>query len=82
MLDINFDKVKYKIKHKIDKNSSFENLDQNEKKEILTKDKVIRILKEIEKRRNRRKSRFYRIKDFFKNLLICFTKFIKKKYNS
>ena len=80
MLDINFEKEKYKRKYEIDQSSSVDKyLNKNEKKEILTKEKVIRILKELEKRRNRRKSRFFKIKNFFKSILICFIKFIMKK---
>ena len=80
MLAINLEKEKYKSKYKNYHNPSVDkNLHQNEKKEILTKEKVIRILKELEKRRNRRKNRFYRLKDFIKSMLICFVKFIMKK---
>ena len=68
-LDITFQKEKYNKKYKIGMNSCSEkNIDKSERKEILTKVKIIRILKEIEKRKNRRKGPFYRIKNCIKSI--------------
>lgn len=80
MLNIQFKKEK-KMKEYKNRRSWFieNNLERSDKKEILTKVKIIRLLKEIEKRRNRRKGRFYRLKIFFKNIMICLIKLIMNK---
>ena len=65
------EKEREKRKNKSDQNLSDEQnivgVEKTERKEFLTREKVIRILKEIEKRKRKKKSRFYRIKYWIKN---------------
>lgn len=81
-MEITLEREREKRKNRSDQNLSAEKdivgKENNQKKGILTKEKVILILKEIEKRKRKNKSRFYRIKDWVKNKL-SLAKFIMKK---